>query len=94
MYEILDKDTIKFKKQGILRLKAFPFNWERVPNKVKKALYGMFFSGKKQVTGIEKTWANSKLERLISAKYRWYVQKWTKKETRKAQMWLDECEKL
>ncbi len=40
--------------QGILRLKAFPFNWERVPNKVKKALYGMFFSGKKQVIGIGK----------------------------------------
>jgi hypothetical protein len=26
MYEVLDKDTIKFKKQDILRLKAFPFN--------------------------------------------------------------------
>jgi len=25
-----------------------------VPNKVKKALYGMFFSGKKQVIGIGK----------------------------------------
>ena len=54
MYEILDKDTIKFKMQGILRLKAFPFNWENVPNKVKKALLGMFFSGKKQVIGIGK----------------------------------------
>jgi len=26
MYKVLDKDTIKFKMQGILRLKAFPFN--------------------------------------------------------------------
>jgi len=46
MYKVLDKDTIKFKMQGILRLKAFPFNWERVPNKVKKAFYGMFLVAK------------------------------------------------